>query len=104
MTITLPDEMRDRIESLMKRGSFPTAADLIVHLIEEAETDAFFDDIPGLPELTPRNREELERMLEEGMNSGPVIEATPEFWAERRRRIEERVALRRAAGDPPAAS
>jgi hypothetical protein len=39
-------------------------------------------------------RQELERLLQEGIDSGPGIEATPQFWedirAEVRRRVKER--------------
>jgi antitoxin ParD1/3/4 len=95
MTITLPDEMRERIEVLMKRCGCPSTVDYLTHLIEEAETDAMIDDLRGPPELTPRNREELEKMLEEGINSGPAIRVTPEFWEECRRRVQERLMARR---------
>lgn len=96
MTITLPEEVAVRVEALAKRYGYPSATEYLVQLVEEAELEALAADLPGPPGLTPRNREELEKMLEEGMNSGPPVRVTPEFWEERRRVLEERMAKRKA--------
>ena len=34
-----------------------------------------------------RTEEELEQLLLDGLNSGPAIEVTPEYWAETKRRL-----------------
>jgi len=47
-------------------------------------------DIP-VSQLTPRNRAELEAMLEEGMNGGDPIRVDEAFWTERRRVLEEKL-------------
>lgn len=97
MTITLPDEWRERLESGAKRTGAASVEKYLLDLVEEAEREEeFLAHLPGPPELTPRNRDELERMLEEGMNSGPPIRVTPEFWEERRRILAERMARRKA--------
>ena len=55
--------------------------------------DAECDD-PGAPEhLTFETVDELERLLEQRLEGGPGVEATPAFWAELRQ-----IAMRRAAG------
>jgi hypothetical protein len=96
MTITLPDEWRGRLEARAQINGFASIEDYLLNLAEaEATEDVLSPDSAGPPELTPRSREELERMLDEGMNSGPVIRATPEFWEERRRVLEERMAKRK---------
>jgi hypothetical protein len=58
--------------------------------VDEEETGS-----AGPPGLTPHNRAELESMLDAGMNSGPPIRLTSEFWEERKRVQEERAAKRR---------
>jgi hypothetical protein len=96
MTISLPDEWRERLEARARANGFASVEDYLLSLAqaEELEDDTI-DGTPGPSELTPRNREELERMLDEGMKSGPVIRVTPEFWDERRRELERRMAARK---------
>lgn len=95
MTITLPDEWRARLEKRARMWGYPTVEELLLSLVEDAEREEeYLANMPGPPELTPRNREELERMIEEGTNSGPPIRVTPEFWEERRRVLAERMAKR----------
>jgi hypothetical protein len=88
--------MRAEVEAKAKAAGFPSVEAYVVSLIVE--------DVPGEvlpppgytppPEITPRNRAELEAMLEDGMNSGPPIRATPEFWENLRQRVETRHADR----------
>ena len=96
MTITLPDSMRAEVEAKAKAAGFPSVEAYVVSLIVE---DVPGEDLPTPgyappPEITPRNRAELEAMLEEGMNSGPPVRATPEFWENLRQRVEARHADR----------
>lgn len=96
MTITLPDELKDKLERKARGAGFATVLEYLLSLVAEDEPEAPDDaDLGGPPELTPKNRDELEAMLEAGMNSGPPIRMTPEFWEERRRVQEERAAKRR---------
>ena len=87
MTITLPDEWRERLESRAKLHGFATVEEFMLNLAEaeihEAESSA---DYAGPTESSPRNRAELDAMLEAGMASGPPIRVTPEFWAKLRQR------------------
>lgn len=39
---------------------------------------------------------ELERLLLEGVNSGPAIEATPRFWADLRARLHREASARKS--------
>jgi hypothetical protein len=96
MTITLPAEMTERVEALAKRHGYASATEFLVKLVEEIEAEDAVADRPGPPGISPRNRAELEAMLEAGMNSGPPVRDTPEFWEERRRVLEERMAKRKA--------
>ena len=53
----------------------------------EISVEAYLDRV-----LRTREAEEkLEAMLLEGIHSGNPIEGTPEYWAEKRRRLEERL-------------
>lgn len=96
MTITLPEEWRERLEARARINGFTSVEEYLLSLAqaEEIEGDPFTDSV-GPPEITPRSREELERMLDEGMNSGPPIRVTPEFWEERRKELARRMAIRR---------
>ncbi len=96
MTITFPDGVAERIESIARENGYPSAAEFLMKLVEDAEAEAFAQ-LPGPPGLSPRNRAELEAMLDAGMNSGPPIRATPEFWAEREKELEARMAKRKDA-------
>lgn len=93
MTITLPDELKDGLERNAHAAGFATILEYLTSLATDAESDAE-TDLGGPPELTPKNRAELEAMLEAGMNSGPPIRMTPGFWEERRRVLEERMKKR----------
>src|SRR5262245_27152920 len=90
MTITLPDGIVERIEALAKRLGFSAGTELLIRLIEDAEMDGAFAEMYRPPELSPKNRAELETMLEAGMNSGPPIRVTSEFWEGMRRQVKER--------------
>jgi Arc/MetJ-type ribon-helix-helix transcriptional regulator len=94
MTITLPDGIAQRIETIAKENGYSSAAEFLISLAEDAAHDSEDANRGGPSELCPRNREELERMLDEGMNSGPPIRVTSEFWEERRRELERRMAKR----------
>lgn len=81
MNISLPDEMKSFVETQVKEGGYSTASEYLRDLIRDAKKKA--------------GEELLERLLIEGINSGPGIEVTPEFWAERRRELERRLQKRR---------
>ena len=100
MTITLPDEMRERVETRAKLHGYASVTEYILSLLDDEENGTEnVDALSSPPELTPRSRAELEAMLDAGMNSGPPIRVTPEFWEERRRILEERMAKRK--GETP---
>lgn len=93
MTITLPDEMRVEVEALAKERGFKSVDAYVVHLILSNEPDDAEPDIaPGSSEISPRNRTELEAMLDEGMRDTVTVEVDDAFWAERHRVLRERTA------------
>jgi hypothetical protein len=93
VTITLPDELRDALERKAREAGFATVAEFVTDLVEEAVNDS------APAELCPKDRTELEAMLDAGMNSGPPVRVTSEFWEQRRKALEERMA--RPAGEAP---
>ncbi len=94
MTITLPDELKDELERKARAAGFTTVLDYFLSLVPE-DGAGEGDDTTGSPGLTPRNRAELEAMLDAGMASGPPIRMTPEFWEERSRVHEDHIAKRK---------
>jgi hypothetical protein len=88
MTITLPDEWRERLETRAKLHGFASVDEYLLSLAEAAESVGE----SGPPEISPRSRAELDAMLDAGMASGPPIRATPEFWAERELELNRGVA------------
>lgn len=83
MTISLPDEMKNFIEKQAKAGSFSSASEFIRQLVREEQKRA--------------EKERLEEMLLEGLDSGPPIRATDEYWHDLRKRVERRSNPRRAS-------
>jgi antitoxin ParD1/3/4 len=80
MNISLPDSMRAFIEQKLVQGGYSTASEYIRQLVREDQKRAA--------------QERLEALLLEGIESGPPIEVTDEYWAQKKARllklIEER--------------
>ena len=75
MTITLPDEMRAMLELNATAAGFGS--------VDEYVIDALTDDYEPHPTRPPdfRTRAELEKLLDEGMASGPPVPCDAAFWA-----------------------
>lgn len=73
VTISLGPELMPRIESAAQHDG-KAIPDYIVAVLNQAVPEPY--------------DEELERLLLEGLNSGPGIEVTPAYWKELRARIE----------------
>ena len=93
MTITLPDERKAELERKARAAGFATILEYLLSLVPDEEDES--GDVEPPPERTPKDRAELEAMLDAGMSSGPPIRMPPEFWEERRRVQEERIAKRK---------
>ena len=82
MNVSMPDELREFVDSRTKLGGFSTPTEYVRHLIRE-----------------DRKREterRLEALLLEGLDSGEPVEATAEWWEAKRRELARRVAERTA--------
>ena len=66
MTISLPDELKAFVEERARAGSFASSSEFIRQLVREDQKRA--------------EREKLERMLLEGVESGEPIRVTDEYW------------------------
>ena len=67
---TLSDSATEYIESQVKAGSFSTPSEYLGFLVEQARAT--------------EGRQKLDEMLEEGLNSGPPIQFSAEWWQQRK--------------------
>lgn len=113
MNITLPEEMRSLLEDRARRAGLESVEEYVLRAtlgadpeeVRQTDVDSWLReclaagrDPAAVPaeEVTERWRE-IETALIEGLRSGPAVEATPAFWAERRRVLEERRTRRQNA-------
>ncbi|HSQ54205.1 MAG TPA: hypothetical protein VLM40_00555 [Gemmata sp.] len=87
MTITLPEELRDVVERNAKAAGFATVAEYLSWLVQ---TDEAGDAVLSPEDFGFASTTEMEAALLASLNSGPTVEATPEFWAELRKRVADR--------------
>lgn len=83
MNVSLPKGMRDWMRQRMKDRGFANASEYVRQLIRQDADEA--------------HEEEVDRLLEEGLNSGEPIPVTPEFWKQLDERVKVRVAELRKA-------
>ena len=66
LNISLPDSLREWIDTLVARGGYGNASEYVRELIRQDQKR--------------RDEERLDRLLLEGRESGEPVEVTPEFW------------------------
>jgi len=62
-----------------------------------ALANLILDDLAPEPPNAFHSEDELEQMLLAGLNSGPGITVTPEYWQKKKERLVERLGRRTAA-------
>jgi antitoxin ParD1/3/4 len=77
LNVSLPEELSRFIDEKVATGEYGTAGDYIRTLIRQAQE-------------RERDDARLKALLLEGLDSGPGIEVTPEFWKELRAEAMER--------------
>lgn len=77
MTISLPDKMREFVESEVSSGEYGSASELFRELLRERQKR-----IAG---------ERLETLLLEGLESGQAIEVTPDYIEKRRKTLRQKL-------------
>jgi antitoxin ParD1/3/4 len=81
LNISLPEPLRDWIETQIKRGRYGNASEYLRELIRrDQERQA---------------QERLEQLLLEGVKSGPAVPLTKQDWAELRADVAARLEKRR---------
>ena len=76
MNISLPDAMRQFVEERVAEGGYSTASEYFRDLVREDQKR----------EAQTR----LETLLLEGLDSGPAVEATAEWWEQFRSELTQR--------------
>ncbi len=66
MNISLPDHMKAFVEQELDEGGYMTASEYFRDLVRAQQRR--------------RAQEKLEALLREGIQSGPAIHASPDFW------------------------
>ena len=89
-TMTVYDIYDQNIKSLPAGARLQLAKLILNDLSPEEPLATEVSDRPG----DIRDQNHLEELLLAGLNSGPGIEATPEYWREKRTTLLERHALK----------
>lgn len=75
LNISIPDNMRDWITSQIKSGKYTSASDYLRDLVR---TDQ-------------REKEKLENLLLEGLNSGTAIKPDDHFWKNKKKALKSKI-------------
>jgi antitoxin ParD1/3/4 len=76
INISLPDSMKTFLEEQAAKGGYGTTGEYLHALIREAQRR--------------EAKAKLEALLLEGLDSGPAIEITDEYWEQKRRAYDDR--------------
>ena len=80
MNISLPDTLRDFVETEVAEGGYSTTSEYFRELVRERQKQ--------------KSQEKLEALLLEGLQSGDSTPMTKNDWEDLRREIRERAAAR----------
>lgn len=81
LTLTLPKSVKELIERRAEAANYASAGEFVVELMRE--------------KMAAEERSRVASLLMEGLDSGPSIEVTPEYWNQFEQRLLTRVADRR---------
>jgi antitoxin ParD1/3/4 len=73
MQVTLPDTATEHISRQVASGDFATPSEYLAFLVEQARATAA--------------QRRLDDLLDEGLDSGPPIEFTPQWWQSRKQQL-----------------
>jgi antitoxin ParD1/3/4 len=82
MNISLPENLKEFVESQVESGNYSSVSEFMRELVRREQRD--------------RHREQLEKQLLEGLNSGESIKATPEMWRKLRGEVREMARKRKS--------
>ncbi len=100
MTITLPDELRAELEQGAKAEGL-ASPDQYVHVMYQRAKHhgRVLDDLADLPaDQLVEVKRRLKELVQEGLNSGPAVPVTGEFWESLRQTAERKAAASGAVG------
>jgi len=83
MNISLPDPMKQYVEEQVNTGGYSSASEYVRELVRADQKR--------------RDKEQLEQLLINSLNSGEPIEITPEMLDDVRRRLRARAKSRKSA-------
>ncbi len=76
LNISLPQSLKDYVEDRVSVGGYSTPSEYLRELLRQDQKQ--------------RSEDRLETLLIEGLESGELIEITPEYWENKRKRLLER--------------
>ena len=76
LSISLPEPLKEYLETQAKERGYDTPSDYISALVREDQER--------------KAEQRIEALLLEGVNSGEPIEVTPQYWEQKRRKLIER--------------
>jgi antitoxin ParD1/3/4 len=79
MNISLPESLREFVETQVESGDYSSASEFIRTLLRREQKD--------------QEQEQLELRILEGLSSGGVVEVSPDVWNQLRRRLRHPDAL-----------
>lgn len=85
MTITLPEPLATWVKDRAARLGYPMPDDLVADLLRRE-----IQEVAEPFEVPEEERAELDRLLIEGIESGPAVRGDDAYWAERERVLAER--------------
>lgn len=77
MNIALPDSMKHFVQDRVSEGGYSSVSEYVRELIRADQRR--------------KTEERVDALLLEGLDSGPPIPVTPEYWEEKKRKLTERL-------------
>lgn len=77
MNIALPEAMKHFVQDRVSEGGYSSVSEYVRDLIRTDQRR--------------KAEERIDALLLEGLDSGPPIPVTPEYWEEKKRRLTERL-------------
>lgn len=78
MNIALPESLKSFVQERVVDGGYSSVSEYVRELIRADQKR--------------RQEERIDALLLEGLNSGPAVEVTPEYWEAKKRKLAERLA------------
>lgn len=81
LNISLPESMKSFVEHEVSEGGYTSASEYVRELVRRAKRER-------------EEQENLEKLILEGLGSGPATEVTPEYWKQLKGKLAARHAKR----------